>query len=355
MTAAAVKRDKLAEQQALKQRRQHIRDDYLLKQDRLEKVDAKLVEAQQVHAKATELLRQAEEQIKEQTGRKEILTADLAKLEAESEENKAALAAIEDEIGKVNANTGNAAPNTAMMEAAAKLGTFTAADLAARLKITPVMATKTIKLYVKDGTFIDTGRKVMGKPLYEHAGAKAEEKADESQQWHDVRDYAVKQKDAFQPSEVTDATEVEGRELTEALQYLIRKGVIEYVGFDGLELYQYIPPKAMGDAAEKDAKKRAAAAKAAPRAQVTESAAGGGPVSGTGHQSDLKISDPEVRALVQAVTNAGGTCTREGGSGHISVRGTANDRRILISSTPRNKRSVMNDRSRIRRELLLEV
>jgi hypothetical protein len=341
---AEEKRALLDEQAELQSRQARIRDDYaraLVRQDDLNKAIPGLEQA----------VVAAQAQVKDAVMRLAITAELLVRGEEQDEEVRSALTLVNDKLGRVDPNTGKApAPQTKVMEAAERFGQFTAADLAYVLKMTPQATTVAIREQIKAGTIRETGSKVMGKAMYQHIATVKAQEQEVSQAFHDIRDWVVKQKDVqFTPMQITAATEVEGPELVDALQELIRMGAVEYVGFDDHELYQYVVPDKMGSAAAKDNARR----KALGRVESTRST----PVAGTGNKGTAarQIGDPDVRALVQQVEAAGGTWSKSTtGSGHIEVFGE-DGRSVLISSTPSSRRSVLNDRSRVRRVLKLKV
>lgn len=226
---------------------------------------------------------------------------------------------------------------------AERLGQFSAADIAAMAKITPKAATARVAKLLEAGQIKATDLKFRGKPIYEYAGLAAEVKAQESEALILVRDFVVKHGEKFTPLEITTATEVIGDELVTALQELLRMGTIQYVGFDDLELYEYVKATEPGVAAEKDMARRKENAQAAPRSA---------PVDGTGGK--WKITNADVRALAQSIEAAGGK-VEPAASGHYAVTHPDSKRRILISGTPSSRRSVQNDRARVRRELGLRI
>lgn len=247
------------------------------------------------------------------------------------------------------APTAKAAPtggNTALLDAAERFQQFSARDLAAVLKMTPRATKAAIDIHVKEGRIRDTGRKVMGQLMYEHVAALEDRDEEDAESLRIVRDFCVSMQEPFPRGAIEEATDVGGPLLTEHLQTLIRRGVIEYVGFDDLELYQYVKPTDMGDAAKRDIARRKELAK-------SENGSGGrsAPVEGTG--GGLTIGNADVRALVQDIIRAGGQVRHESRGGHLVV--TYGKKRISISSTPSSRRSVLNDRARARRELQINI
>lgn len=342
--------DDMAEQyDALRSRLTELKDELRVQREQVEKLTAALAtcenhvkDAEHQFSAALEGRDRAQGQLDMEKARVTAtneavndLTDRLAEVEAEAHK-------AEEQQAGPSAPPGSEA---AVLEAASKFGTFTAADIAYALELTDRQASARLANLETVGQVRKLGQKVMGKFLYEHIGAAQEQRMFESEGFHMVRDWVVKQKDKFTPQQLTDATEVDGQERDKALQELIRMGVISYVGFDDLELYQYVPPTDAGEAAERDRKKAKAAAKEAPRAPVAA------PVAGTGGK--WKISDPDVRQLVAAIEHAGGTVSPTP-SGHYEVRNKEN-RKVMIAGTPRNPRTVRNDRARVKRILQLDI
>jgi hypothetical protein len=142
-----------------------------------------------------------------------------------------------------------------------------------------------------------------------------------------LRDWVVKQKQ-FAVAEAIEATGLTEDVVRSGLSALIGRGVVEYVGLDDLELYEYVPPSGPGKAAELDAKKRRAAS-----AQASTNGSGGtGPVAGVGG-SGRYTSHKEMNDLLKAAAKAGGEITKTG-DGHISVKNPLTGQRCGLSSTP---------------------
>jgi hypothetical protein len=111
-------------------------------------------------------------------------------------------------------------------------------------------------------------------------------------------------------------------------------------------VYVYVKPTEEGNAARMDRENK-------PPAEPVESynpPKRGAPVAGSGKQ--FKGSgNPEVRALIEACRQAGATISPTDG-GHIAVTFSdpqGQSKRVVISSTPSDVRTVPNDRSRLRR------
>lgn len=326
------------EKTELEARVEALQQDYLRSRARIEELDAERLQLEETRA---EIQRQVEERVK----RLEIVRGQAEEAERKREEAKARLAEITAEMPRVTTRL----ERDEMERLCERFGTFTAPDIAAAMRLTPGKALKQIRKLVEKGVLRETGTKVFGKPQFEHVGAAQEEKEAEHEAHVDVVRWVVKTTKAFSPADVERATEVGGHVLTESLQAMLKKGSIEYVGFDDLELYQYVPPTEPGAAAEKDMHRRRTLAK---QAIASNGHAGGGAVEGTG--AKWKISDPDVRATVEMVERAGGN-VRPTAGGHYEVSSPHTRKTIRISGTPGNRRSVLNDRARIRRDLGLEI
>lgn len=155
-----------------------------------------------------------------------------------------------------------------------------------------------------------------------------------------VRDFAVKQTEAFGPSDVEKATEIPRLVALEALKILAVRGVVSDESIDdSLPMFEYRKPQEAGKGAEMDRQRSRAAAS-------SPSSSGSQPVAGTG--KPLGVTNPDVRKLIQDAQAAGASVTHAS-NGHFAVEKNGM-RRTLISATPRGTRSVMNDRARLRRE-----
>lgn len=150
-----------------------------------------------------------------------------------------------------------------------------------------------------------------------------------------VRDFAVGQAEGFTVRQLVDATEIPEERARVELTALLRRGVVEYVGMDDLELYAYVKPQGPGAAAELDRRRPA-------EGSVTH---GSVPVAGTG--KPMKVSHSEVAKLVRDAESAGCVVTHAS-NGHFAVK-TPDGKRLVISATPSNPRSVLNDRARLRK------
>lgn len=333
------------EHRTLLQRREALQQDRSIA---ITRRDALQEQIPQLAAELTELQQQVDvvsAKITDARKRHEYQVEQAEKIDEQDRQAEARISEIEPLLATTQPATGTPVDKNNLAQHAARFGEFSAKDLAAVAKITPQAATKWIKQQIEAGGIKATGRKVMGQPMYQHLGAVQEVQEEASASLHDVRDWVVKQKDKFDRITITTATEVEGNELTDILQKLIQQGTIDYVGFDDLELYEYVKPTDMGIAARKDAERHKQLAK-------TPDLGRSMPVDGTGQQE--KITDPDVRALISAIRSAGGSVTRATNS-HYECTAPDSKKRVLIASTPSSRRTVLNDRSRVRRELGLPI
>jgi hypothetical protein len=140
-------------------------------------------------------------------------------------------------------------------------------------------------------------------------------------------------------SKLWDVVTVRGR-----MKELCRQGILvdESIG-DEMVLYGYRKPSDPGAAAKLDMQRRE-------QERAAPSGPGADAVPGTG--KGLVITNQDVRALAAAAMAKGAKVARATNS-HYEV--SYDGKKVLISSTPRNKRSVENDRTRIRRRLGIAV
>jgi hypothetical protein len=124
------------------------------------------------------------------------------------------------------------------------------------------------------------------------------------------------------------------------LRALSAKGIIRDEGIEGAPVYVYVRPDGAGAAHEVQRKGRRA-----PREERRGQNGRGAAVAGTGRGP--RVSNADVRDLIEAAKAQG--CKAElAPNGHWRIT-TPDDRRVLISNTPRSARTVENDRSRLRR------
>jgi hypothetical protein len=112
---------------------------------------------------------------------------------------------------------------------------------------------------------------------------------------------------------------------------------------ENMQLFKYERPKSAGRAAELDRQRRAT--EPAPERSA--------PVAGTGVPD--KVSNKDVAALINKIKSLGGEVVRATNSHWQVTNPKVPGKKVLISSTPKGGRTVENDRSRVRRQLLLAV
>lgn len=161
-----------------------------------------------------------------------------------------------------------------------------------------------------------------------------------------IRDYMIKSGEGtmVSPTQVAVATEMvsDVGAVLEALEGMVQRGVVEDKSpSPDMRLFAYAgKPKD----APKDAPK--AAPKGNREDEKRASRGGGSGVAGTG--KGLKAANKDVQDLINAARRAGARVAHEA-SGHFAVTIPGTGKRVLISSTPSNPRTVLNDRSRLRR------
>lgn len=156
-----------------------------------------------------------------------------------------------------------------------------------------------------------------------------------------VRDYMVESLphgDLASPPQIAAATELSQAVVLEALEALVKRGSIQDDSPSAdMRLFKYAgQPKQPGKAAEMDRSRR-----------PTETQA---PVQrgGQAKTAQVRANNKDVQDLINAAQRAGASVKHEA-SGHFAVTIPGSGKRILISSTPSNPRSVLNDRARLRR------
>lgn len=163
-----------------------------------------------------------------------------------------------------------------------------------------------------------------------------------------VRDVVVKERDMFSPRLVAEKALVTRDTAIAALRILESRGVVtDESPTPDMPLFAYSPPKDPGAAAKADMARRKAES-----AQKTGNG-GSAPVAGTG--KGVKANNPEVQGLIAAAQREGAVVTHAP-NGHFEVKlpESLGGKRVLISATPSNARTVMNDRARLRRAGLLK-
>jgi DNA-binding transcriptional ArsR family regulator len=154
-----------------------------------------------------------------------------------------------------------------------------------------------------------------------------------------VRDFVTKQKKPFKVGDVVQGTSLIRPHVNDALSLLERRQVIENIGLDGFDLFEYRKPRDPGAAAKIDAESR-----------KTGAAEGGSvPVPGTGRAP--RAGTPEIDKLLIKVRRAGGS-VRHAASGHFSIEYAG--RSVQIPATPGSSAAVRTAIARVR-QLGLEV
>lgn len=155
-----------------------------------------------------------------------------------------------------------------------------------------------------------------------------------------IRDYliSVGEGEMVSPAQVANANEITVELALEGLESLVRRGVVNDMSPSAdMRLFAYAgKPKEVAKPAPKDNRddgKRA-------------SRGGGSGVAGTG--KGMRSANKDVQDLINAAKRAGANVIHEA-SGHFAVTIPGSGKRVLISSTPSNPRTVLNDRSRLRR------
>jgi len=137
-----------------------------------------------------------------------------------------------------------------------------------------------------------------------------------------LRDYVVSQRRGFTPAGAAKATELSEDSVRAALPAMIRRGIIRFVGMDGLDLYEYVPPRDPGAAA------RLQHGGGNGNGAATN---GSAPVPGTGR--GLRAGRAMVNDLLRRARKAGGEVQTQG-NGHFVVINPQNKQRVRVASSP---------------------
>lgn len=141
-----------------------------------------------------------------------------------------------------------------------------------------------------------------------------------------VRDFVCRQQEPFAPRAIVEQIGLAEEVVRAALQKLIERSVVEYVGMDDLELYEYRKPSDPGAAAMRDAARHKEETK-------REAEAGRGSAGGVVTNGRIRVSHKETQAIIDKVYAAGGHVQRTGG-GHIYLSNPEHPgERVLIGST----------------------
>lgn len=126
-----------------------------------------------------------------------------------------------------------------------------------------------------------------------------------------------------------------------ATDVLAATGALVMHGVGPGRTYKWVKPTEPGRASELDQQR---ARDNAERQRQRESSA---PVAGTGNRP--RASNQDVDKLLADCSRAGATISHDGGHFVITWANGTGNHRVAISSTPRDRRSVLNDRARLRR------
>lgn len=268
-----------------------------------------------------------------------------ARVETRITEGRRQLSEIEAMVPQAKVTRGEAT-SPAILRVLREIGGGTADDVAGELDASARTVGSELKRMAEASLVVQAGN-VFGKPFYE---AVAEEAKPEVPVKSAVRNWIVGRDGPFsklQAREQLNMTglEIEAGELDVVVADMLARGALEQVGFDDLELYEYRKPEDMGAAARHDQERRRQEGR-------TNGSRVGVEVAGTGR--GIKINDPDVRALTNAITRAGGFWQPTGG-GHYEVTKPGSKQKVLISATPSNRRTVLTDRARVRRVLGLDI
>lgn len=154
-----------------------------------------------------------------------------------------------------------------------------------------------------------------------------------------LRDWVVNQEGVFTPAQAAFAAEVDRTQALQSLRALADLGIVsDQSPAADRPMFAYNSATVSDLAAQRDAK-------TARQRAASVAVAGEQEIAGTGKK--ISVSNKELQALINAALKAGATVSHAA-NGHFAVE-YEGMRRVLISSTPRNARSVMNDRARLRK------
>jgi hypothetical protein len=142
--------------------------------------------------------------------------------------------------------------------------------------------------------------------------------------------------DAFSPQQVAEGAKLPKDQVLSVLERFVQRGVLaDDSPSDDMRIFSRIKPEHVRKAEER----------AAGRPEVKGQAQRGRPAEGTGRS--ITIKDAQVRALVQDAIRAGAG-VEMASNGHIDVKWEG--KRVQIAHTPSSSRTVLNDRTRLRRQ-----
>lgn len=152
----------------------------------------------------------------------------------------------------------------------------------------------------------------------------------------DVHRFVRDQREPFSIARVMEATSLPREVALALVEDLVERGIATDISPSAdMRLFEYRKPTEAGAAAELDASRRTSETNGGETSE---------PVAGTGRGP--RVRNKELQALIDTCIRVGAKVL-QAGNGHFAVN--YNGKRTLISSTPSNPRSVLNDRTRLRR------
>lgn len=156
-----------------------------------------------------------------------------------------------------------------------------------------------------------------------------------------VRDWAVGHKDGapFSVAQGAATLDLPNHTVRVILVELAKQGIIVDDSVPGAEaIFHYEKPTEPGKAAELDQQRRR---------ESTSNGTGSEPVAGTG--GGIRASNREVQAILdQCIAQVGADKVSRTGSDHFVVK-TPDGGRVILAGTPSHRRSLMEDKARLRR------
>jgi hypothetical protein len=191
----------------------------------------------------------------------------------------------------------------------------------------------------------DLARKGADEAIERLQQADEPEQSPEDRVMEQVRAFVTKQDGAFSVNQVEAAVELPREVVLPALRKMEEQGsVVDESPAEDMLLFRYTPfgPQGAKSLADVDGPKRRNGNKA--------------PVDGTGKGSKIKVTNKDVRQVIEAalaLKEEQSVEVEHAANGHFSVEFISADdgskKRVLIAATPRSPRSVANDRARLRR------
>jgi hypothetical protein len=146
-----------------------------------------------------------------------------------------------------------------------------------------------------------------------------------------VRDVVVGLTVPFSPAQVTEHCPVTTAEAEAALLVLESMSVVKNESLGDMMLFEYVPPKEPGRAAELDAQR----AKERAAQEIAE------PVAGTGN-GKVRVSPKAMQDLVDKCETQHPGCARKQGNNHVVITNPTNGKRVLIGSTQKGSSGALH-------------